>query len=201
MSVKLKPESYFVHESAYVDLPCAIGTGTQIWHFSHVMSDTIIGENCKLGQNVFVAAGVKIGHNVKIQNNVSVYAGVTLEDDVFCGPSCVFTNIKTPRSAIPRNTSDDYLVTLVKRGATIGANATIVCGVTIGRYAFVGAGSTVTQDVPDYALVYGNPAKQRGWMCECGAKLVTIDKMQICAECDRRYQFSSHNQIQLTNAC
>lgn len=199
MSVKLHSEQatdYFVHESAYVDLPCKIGNGSQIWHFSHVMPNVEMGENCKLGQNVFVASGVKIGRNVKIQNNVSVYAGVILEDHVFCGPSCVFTNIKNPRSAIPRNTSDDYLNTLVKYGATIGANATIVCGVTIGRYAFIGAGSTVTQDVPDYALVYGNPARKHGWICECGVKLVNLDKIYVCNECDRQYQYSSPDRIQ-----
>jgi UDP-2-acetamido-3-amino-2,3-dideoxy-glucuronate N-acetyltransferase len=186
---------YFVHESAYVDQPCNIGKGSQIWHFSHVMKDVIIGENCKLGQNVFIAAGVNIGHNVKIQNNVSVYVGVTLEDDVFCGPSCVFTNINTPRSAIPRNTQDHYLNTLVKQGASIGANATIVCGHTIGRYAFIGAGSTVTKDVPDYALVYGNPAKQVGWMCECGAKLDDFVETTVCQACDRQYKYCSKHQI------
>ncbi len=189
-----KISEYFVHESAYVDLPCTIGIGSQIWHFSHIMQDVIIGESCKIGQNVFVASGVQIGRNVKIQNNVSIYAGVVLEDDVFCGPSCVFTNIKTPRSAFPRNTQDDYLVTLVKQGATIGANATIVCGRTIGRYAFIGAGSTVTKDVPDYALVYGNPAKQAGWMCECGAKLERFVKTTVCS-CDRKYEYSGENQI------
>lgn len=186
---------YFVHESAYVDQPCTIGNGTQIWHFSHVMPNVEMGEKCKIGQNVFIAAGVKIGRNVKIQNNVSVYDGVTLEDDVFCGPSCVFTNINTPRSAFPRNTKDHYLKTLVKQGATIGANATIVCGHTIGRYAFIGAGSTVTKDVPDYALVYGNPAKQVGWMCECGAKLEKFEDMTVCEACDRKYQYSGENQI------
>lgn len=195
---------YFVHESAYVDLPCNIGAGAQIWHFSHIMQNVEIGEKCKIAQNVFVAAGVKIGRNVKIQNNVSVYAGVTLEDDVFCGPSCVFTNINTPRSAFPRNTIDDYLITLVKQGATIGANATVVCGHTIGRYAFIGAGSTVTKNVNDYALVYGNPAKQVGWMCECGAKLdIEFDKPDItktttCQACDREYEFCSENQIKRT---
>jgi UDP-2-acetamido-3-amino-2,3-dideoxy-glucuronate N-acetyltransferase len=192
---------YFVHESAYVDLPCSIGADTQIWHFSHIMQNVEIGEKCKIAQNVFVAAGVKIGSNVKIQNNVSVYAGVTLEDDVFCGPSCVFTNINTPRSAFPRNTMDDYLVTLVKQGATIGANATIVCGHTIGRYAFIGAGSTVTKNVSDYALVYGNPAKQVGWMCECGAKLDAefekpdITKTITCQACEREYEYTSETQI------
>jgi UDP-2-acetamido-3-amino-2,3-dideoxy-glucuronate N-acetyltransferase len=186
---------YFVHESAYVDSPCTIGAGSQIWHFSHIMQNVVMGEKCKIAQNVFVAAGVKIGCNVKIQNNVSVYAGVILEDDVFCGPSCVFTNINTPRSAFPRNTIDDYLVTLVKQGATIGANATIVCGHTIGCYAFIGAGSTVTKNVPDYALVYGNPAKQVGWMCECGAKLEAFVDTTVCTACDRKYEYFGENQI------
>ncbi|MGI8499979.1 MAG: acyltransferase [Hassallia sp.] len=190
-----KKLDYFVHESAYVDLPCTIGAGSQIWHFSHIMKDVEIGEKCKIGQNVFVASEVKIGQNVKIQNNVSLYAGVILEDDVFCGPSCVFTNINTPRSAFPRNTIDDYLVTLVKQGATIGANATIVCGHTIGRYAFIGAGSTVTKDIADYALVYGNPAKQVGWMCECGAKLDEFEKTTVCKACDRTYEYCGENQI------
>lgn len=196
--VNLNPSKtldFFVHESAYVDLPCTIGGGTQIWHFSHVMQDVAIGKNCKIGQNVFIAASVKIGDNVKIQNNVSVYAGVTLEDNVFCGPSCVFTNINTPRSAFPRNTQNDYLVTLVKQGATIGANATIVCGHTIGRYAFIGAGATVTKDVPDYALVYGNPAKHIGWMCECGTKLDDFVETTGCPACDRKYQYCGENQI------
>jgi UDP-2-acetamido-3-amino-2,3-dideoxy-glucuronate N-acetyltransferase len=190
-----KQLDYFAHESAYIDEPCTIGKGSQIWHFSHIMQDVVIGDKCKIGQNVFVASGVKIGKNVKIQNNVSIYAGVILEDDVFCGPSCVFTNIKTPRSAFPRNTHDDYLITLVKQGATIGANATIVCGHTIGRYAFIGAGSTVTKDVPDYALVYGNAAKRAGWMCECGARLENFTNTTICKACDREYQYTGENQI------
>lgn len=194
-SNSIKSLDYFVHESAYVDQPCTIGAGTQIWHFSHIMPNVVIGEKCKIGQNVFVAAGVKIGRNVKIQNNVSVYDGVILEDDVFCGPSCVFTNIKNPRSAFPRNTKDDYLVTLVKQGATIGANATIVCGHTVGRYAFIGAGATVTKDVPDYALVYGNPAKQAGWMCECGAKLEHFVEKTACEACSSRYEYCHENQI------
>lgn len=190
-----KTKNFFVHESAYVDKPCTIGAGSQIWHFSHVMPNVEMGEKCKIGQNVFIAAGVKIGSNVKIQNNVSVYDGVTLEDDVFCGPSCVFTNINTPRSAIPRNTKEHYLTTLVKQGATIGANATIVCGHTIGRYAFIGAGSTVTKDLPDYALAYGNPAKQVGWMCECGAKLEDFTNFTTCQECQRQYEYYGENQI------
>lgn len=159
------------------------------------MKDVEIGEKCKIAQNVFVASGVKIGRNVKIQNNVSLYAGVVLEDDVFCGPSCVFTNINTPRSAFPRNTIDVYLTTLVKQGATIGANATIVCGHTIGRYAFIGAGSTVTKNLPDYALVYGNPAKHVGWMCECGAKLEEFETTTACQACDRKYEYCDENQI------
>lgn len=187
--------NYFVHESAYVDQPCIVGAKTQIWHFSHIMQDVVIGENCKIGQNVFVASGVKIGQNVKIQNNVSIYAGVILENDVFCGPSCVFTNIKTPRSAFPRNTQNDYLITRVKQGATIGANATIICGLTIGCYAFIGAGATVTKDISDYALVYGNAAKQVGWMCECGAKLEDFDEKTVCQACDRQYQHCGENQI------
>jgi UDP-2-acetamido-3-amino-2,3-dideoxy-glucuronate N-acetyltransferase len=157
-----------IHESCYIDPPCTIGEGTQIWHFSHVMKDASIGQNCRIGQNVVVSPNVSIGNNVKIQNNVSVYTGVTLEDDVFCGPSMVFTNVINPRCGVPRNTADDFLSTLVKRGASIGANATIVCGVTIGEYAFIGAGSVVTKDVPPYALVYGNPAKQHGWMDKQG---------------------------------
>lgn len=153
-----------IHESSYVDLPCTIGEGTQIWHFSHVMPNATIGRDCRIGQNVVISPNVTIGNNVKIQNNVSVYTGVTLEDDVFCGPSMVFTNVMNPRCGVPRNTADDFLPTLVKRGASIGANATIVCGITIGEYAFIGAGSVVTKDVPPYALVYGNPAQQHGWM-------------------------------------
>jgi UDP-2-acetamido-3-amino-2,3-dideoxy-glucuronate N-acetyltransferase len=183
---------YFVHNSAYIDEPCNIGTGSQIWHFSHLMSEVVLGEKCKIGQNVFIATGVTVGNNVKIQNNVSIYAGVILEDDVFCGPSCVFTNINTPRSAVARNTIDDYLITRVKQGATIGANATIVCGHTIGKYAFIGAGATVTKDIPDYALVYGNPAHQHGWMCECGLKLPeAIDGTISCLKCDRQYQLTA----------
>jgi len=175
---------YFVHESAYVDEPAKIGPGTQIWHFSHVMGGAEIGANCKIGQNVFIAANVKIGNNVKIQNNVSVYEGVILEDDVFCGPSMVFTNIKTPRSAYPRNTSSDYITTRVKKGASIGANATIVCGVTIGTHALVGAGAVVTKDVPGHALVVGNPAAIRGWVCKCGSTIKSSEEKEIhCSKC------------------
>src|ERR1700756_4143539 len=148
---------YFVHESSYVDDGAQVGRGTKIWHFCHVMPGALIGERCNLGQNVVVMPGTKIGNNVKIQNNVSIYEGVELEDDVFCGPSCVFTNVSTPRSHVSRK--HEYQRTLVKRGATIGANATVVCGHTIGRYAFVGAGAVVTRSVPDYALVVGNPGR------------------------------------------
>jgi UDP-2-acetamido-3-amino-2,3-dideoxy-glucuronate N-acetyltransferase len=160
---------YFIHESSYVDEPCEIGEGTKIWHFSHVMAGSKIGSKCNIGQNVVISPQVRIGDNVKIQNNVSVYTGVELEDDVFCGPSMVFTNVTNPRSHVSRK--EEYRATRVKKGASIGANATVVCGNTIGRYAFIGAGAVVTRDVPDYAMVIGNPAKIAGWMCECGVKL------------------------------
>ena len=182
--------NYFVHESAYVDLPCEIGAGTRIWHFSHVMKDCRIGERCNIGQNVVISPQVTIGNNVKIQNNVSVYTGCILEDDVFCGPSMVFTNVINPRSHVVRR--DEYKTTLVRTGASIGANSTIVCGVTIGRYAFVGAGAVVTRDVPDYALIYGNPAKQRGWVCACGVKLTFGNATQPetirCRSCGLEYR-------------
>ena len=162
---------YFVHQSSYVDEGCEIGAGTSIWHFSHVMTGAKIGRGCNIGQNVVISPQVIIGDNVKIQNNVSVYTGVVLEDDVFCGPSMVFTNVINPRSHVPRK--HEYLATVVKRGASLGANATIVCGHSIGAYAFVGAGAVVTRDVPDHALVTGNPGRVVGWMCKCGAKLAT----------------------------
>ena len=158
-----------IHESAYVDEGAQVGAGTRIWHFCHVLGGAVIGERCSLGQNVVVMNGVRIGNNVKIQNNVSVYEGVELEDDVFCGPSMVFTNVLNPRSHVSRKS--EYRRTLVKRGATIGANATIICGVTLGEYAFVGAGSVITLDVPAYALVVGVPGKRIGWMCQCGERL------------------------------
>lgn len=180
--------NYFVHESAYVDDGARIGNGTKIWHFSHVMGTAEIGENCSLGQNVFVADRVKIGNHVKIQNNVSVYEGVVLEDYVFCGPSMVFTNVRTPRSAFPRNRPEDYVVTVVKRGASIGANATIVCGVTIGEWAFIAAGAVVTKDVPAYALMAGVPARQIGWACQCGVRLEFTGPRAVCKACGRKYR-------------
>ncbi len=173
-------DEFFVHPTAVVDPPCKIGKGTKVWHFVHVCANAEIGERCVLGQNVFVGAHVRIGNNCKIQNNVAVYEKVTLEDDVFCGPSMVFTNVMNPRSAFPRDRETGFLPTLVKRGATIGANATIVCGTTIGEYAFIGAGSVVTKDVPPYAIVYGVPARQHGWMCECGEKLVFASGRARC---------------------
>lgn len=179
---------YYVHPSAYIDEPCEIGSGTKIWHFCHIMPHARIGANCNLGQNVFVASGVTIGNNVKIQNNVSVYAGVELEDDVFCGPSCVFTNVINPRSQIVRQ--NQYQSTLVRRGATIGANATIICGVIIGQYAFIAAGAVVRTNVPDYALMAGVPAVQKGWISRHGHRLPQPDNDGImrCPESGWRYR-------------
>ncbi len=178
---------YFVHPSAYIDEPCHIGAGTKIWHFCHVLPNATIGERCVLGQNVMIANNVIIGNNVKIQNNVSIYTGVELEDDVFCGPACVFTNVINPRSQIVRHSQ--YQPTLVRRGATIGANATIVCGATIGRYAFIGAGAVVRGDVPDYALMLGVPAIQKGWMSRHGHRLSAPNSTGImsCPESGWRY--------------
>ena len=173
--------SFFAHQSAYIDLGATIGDETKIWHFCHVMSGATIGSGCNIGQNVVVSPGVVIGDNVKIQNNVSVYTGVTLEDDVFCGPSMVFTNVINPRSHVSRK--DEYRPTRVKRGATLGANCTVVCGHTIGSFAFVGAGAVVTKDVPDYALVVGNPGRVSGWICECGIKLAAGGRPPAEAEC------------------
>ncbi len=181
-------KSYYVHPSAYVDEPCEIGEGTKIWHFCHVMKNAVIGRGCNLGQNVFVASDVIIGDNCKIQNNVSLYTGVELEDDVFCGPSCVFTNVINPRSQIVRHSQ--YMKTVVRRGATIGANATIVCGATLGRYAFIAAGAVVRGDVPDYALMIGVPARRAGWMSRHGHRLPAPDGqgIMVCPESGWRYQ-------------
>ncbi len=185
-----KDKDYFVHESAYIDEPVKIGKGTKIWHFSHILPNTEIGENCVIGQNCMIGPDVKIGNRCKIQNNISIYKGVTLEDEVFCGPSCVFTNVLTPRAFIERKS--EFLPTLVKRGATIGANATIVCGHTIGRYAMIGAGAVVVTDVPDYALYLGVPARHSGWVCKCGVVLTkeieAINKVTlICKNCRSKY--------------
>lgn len=179
---------YFAHSSAAVDEPCDIGPGTKIWHFSHVMKNCSIGANCNLGQNVHVAPDVRIGNNVKIQNNVSLYTGVELEDDVFCGPSMVFTNVITPRSHVNRR--NDYRRTLVRRGASLGANSTIVCGVTVGQYAFVAAGAVVTRDVPDYALMVGVPARRKGWVCSCGVGLELHGNLWRCKDCSRTYSLA-----------
>lgn len=182
---------FFVHESSYVDEPCEIGEGTKIWHFSHVQKNAKIGKSCILGQNVNVAANVVIGNYCKIQNNVSIYEGVTLEDYVFCGPSMVFTNILDPKCKYPQASSEFYIKTLVKEGASIGANATIVCGHTIGRHAMIGAGTVVTRDVPDYALVIGNPGKIAGWVSEAGKRL-TFDKdgFAYCEKSKKKYKMS-----------
>ena len=177
------PENYFVHDSAEVDEGARIGQGSKIWHFSHIMAGTTIGENCNIGQNVVAGPHVVIGNGCKIQNNVSVYQGVTLEDDVFCGPSMVFTNVFNPRANIRR--MDEARPTLVRQGASLGANCTIVCGVTIGTYALIGAGAVVTKDIPDYALVYGNPALQHGWVCQCGEKLA---RNLTCPACGLSYE-------------
>ncbi|HTS89438.1 MAG TPA: acyltransferase [Gemmatimonadales bacterium] len=177
---------YFAHESSYVDAGASIGAGTRIWHFCHVMPGAVIGEGCTLGQNVVLMPGTRLGRNVKVQNNVSIYEGVTLEDDVFCGPSCVFTNVTNPRSHVPRR--QEFRPTLVKRGATIGANATVVCGVTLGEYAFIGAGAVVTSDVLPYALMVGVPARRVGWICQCGERLDLPGGAGSCPACLASYR-------------
>ncbi|HUG54688.1 MAG TPA: DapH/DapD/GlmU-related protein [Vicinamibacteria bacterium] len=187
----MSDKAYFVHESSYVDEPCQIGEGTKIWHFSHVMKNSRIGRNCNVGQNVVISPDVVVGEGCKIQNNVSLYTGVILEDFVFCGPSMVFTNVVNPRSEVVRR--DEYRKTLVRRGASIGANATVVCGVTVGQYAFIGAGAVVTRDVPDFALVIGNPARRSGWMCRCGVKLRVDGGSPACAKCGTQY--SLHGDV------
>ena len=181
-------ENYFKHESSYVDDGCIIGAGTKIWHFSHIMSDCEIGECCNIGQNVVVSPGVKLGRNLKIQNNVSVYTGVVCEDNVFLGPSMVFTNVINPRSAVSRK--DEYKQTVLRRGASVGANATIVCGNEIGEYALIGAGAVITKPVPAYALVVGNPARQIGWVSEYGHRLEFDDEgVAVCPETGQKYKF------------
>jgi len=183
-------KEYFAHETAVIDEGCRIGKGTKIWHFSHLMAGSEVGENCNIGQNVVISPGVILGRNVKVQNNVSLYTGVTCEDDVFLGPSMVFTNVINPRSAIVRK--DKYYKTIVGKGASIGANATIVCGNNIGSYAFIGAGAVVTKDVPPYALVVGNPARQTGWMSEYGHKLkFDADGLASCPESGDRYKLEN----------
>jgi len=177
---------YFAHESAYIDDGAVIGVGTRIWHFCHVMPGAVIGDRCNLGQNVVVMPGTRIGNHVKIQNNVSIYEGVVLEDDVFCGPSCVFTNVTNPRSHVSRKA--EYQPTLVRRGSTIGANATIVCGVTLGEYSFIGAGAVVLSDVPAHALMVGVPARRVGWMCQCGVRLQFRDGRAACPACRAGYE-------------
>lgn len=179
---------YFKHESAFIDQPCSIGEGTKIWHFCHIMKNALIGRGCILGQNVSIAGDVVIGNNVKIQNNVSVYTGTTIEDDVFLGPSCVLTNVTNPRSQINRHAL--YEKTIIRRGATVGANATIVCGITIGRYAFIAAGAVAAKDVPDYALIMGVPGRQKGWMSRHGHQLKNPDAkgVMVCPESGYRYK-------------
>ncbi|HMJ18847.1 MAG TPA: acyltransferase [Gemmatimonadaceae bacterium] len=178
-----------IHESAYVDDGAKIGADTRVWHFCHILGGAVIGERCSLGQNVVVMNGVKIGNNVKIQNNVSVYEGVELSDDVFCGPSMVFTNVVNPRSHVSRK--NEYKRTLVGRGATIGANATIICGVTLGEYAFVGAGSVITKDIPAYGLMVGVPARRIGWMCQCGERLSDKNPDE-CKVCHTKYKLDGN---------
>ena len=190
----MENKKYFVHESSYVDPSAIIGEGTKIWHFSHIMKDSEIGERCNIGQNVVISPGVKLGNLVKVQNNVSVYTGVICEDGVFLCPSCVFTNVFNPRAFIERK--EEYRTTLLKRGSSVGANSTIVCGHTIGEFAFVGAGSVVTKDVPDYALVYGVPAKIMGYVCQCGNKL---NESLICTECSKEYIKDEEGKVKEKN--
>jgi UDP-2-acetamido-3-amino-2,3-dideoxy-glucuronate N-acetyltransferase len=183
-------KKYFAHETAVIDDGCKIGKGTKIWHFSHIMPGSEIGENCNIGQNVVISPAVKLGNNVKVQNNVSVYTGVICEDDVFLGPSMVFTNVINPRSAVIRK--DKYITTVVEKGASIGANSTIICGNTIGRYSFIGAGAVVTKDVKPYALVLGNPARQTGWISEFGHKLsFDSNGIAVCPESNERYRLEN----------
>jgi UDP-2-acetamido-3-amino-2,3-dideoxy-glucuronate N-acetyltransferase len=191
-SVPCEGGEYRVHESAYVDRGALVGEGTRVWHFSHVMPGARIGKKCSIGQNVNVGSKAVIGNGVKIQNNVSLYDDVVIEDDVFCGPSCVFTNVINPRAFVERK--NEYKLTIVKRGASIGANATIVCGTTLGEYSFVGAGSVVTRDVPTHAMVYGNPARVHGYVCSCGVKL---SEDFSCPDCGKRYRKSTEGLVEI----
>lgn len=185
---------YFVHESAIIDLPCEIGQGTKIWHFSHIMKNCRIGEKCTIGQNVFIGSGVILGNQVKVQNNVSIYTGVVCEDGVFLGPSMVFTNVIYPRAFIEKK--NEFKTTRIKTGAAIGANATIVCGHTIGEYALIGAGSVVSRDIPDYALVYGSPAQIQGWVCLCGERLPIASGSAQCRICGQKFRQIHPDKIQ-----
>jgi UDP-2-acetamido-3-amino-2,3-dideoxy-glucuronate N-acetyltransferase len=189
----MEAKAYTVHPTSIVDEPVEVGEGTQIWHFCHVMSGARIGKNCVIGQNVFIGRGAVIGDNNKIQNNVSIYDGVVLEDEVFCGPSMVFTNVFNPRSFISRK--KEFRKTVVGKGATIGANSTIICGNTVGRYAFIGAGSVVTKDVPDHALVYGNPGRVKGWICQCAMEIAFRSEKAVCRACGKRYQKDQNGVI------
>lgn len=187
---------FLVHETAVIDEGCEIGKGTKIWHFSHIMTGCVIGDNCNIGQNVVVSPQVVLGNNVKVQNNVSIYTGVTCEDDVFLGPSCVFTNVMNPRSAVNRR--NQYVKTHIARGASVGANATVVCGHDIGKYAFIGAGAVVTKHVPDYALVVGNPSRQIGWMSEYGHRLkFDANNIAVCPESKQEYKLENNTVIRI----
>ena len=190
-------KKYFIHESSYIEDNCIIGENTKVWHFCHIMGDVKIGKSCLFGQNVFIGQNVIIGNNVKVQNNVSIYSKVVLQDNVFCGPSMVFTNDMNPRSAFKKQSSDEWLSTLVKEGASIGANATILCGITIGKSAFIGAGAVVTKSVPDYALYYGNPAKVKGWICDCGIKLNFEHNLAICEKCNSHYKLNDKKVVKI----
>jgi UDP-2-acetamido-3-amino-2,3-dideoxy-glucuronate N-acetyltransferase len=190
-----KRDSFFIHKSSYLDKNVKIGEGTKIWHFSHILKDSNIGRDCIIGQNVMIGPGVTVGNGCKIQNNVSLYKGATLEDGVFCGPGCVFTNVYNPRAFIERK--NEFKPTLVKKGVTIGANATVVCGNTLGRYCFIGAGAVVTRSIPAYALVYGTPARIKGWVCECGVKLEfrKSKALAVCKRCKSKY-IKKRNKIE-----
>lgn len=188
--------TYFAHETAVIDEGCTIGEGSKVWHFSHLMSGCSVGNNCNIGQNCVISPGVSLGNNVKVQNNVSLYTGVLVEDDVFLGPSCVFTNVINPRSAVPRR--DQYMRTVIRKGATIGANATVVCGKEIGEYAFIAAGAVITREVLPFALVAGNPARQIGWMSEYGHRLhFNADNIAICPESGDRYELNNNRVSKL----